>query len=274
MSGLRQLRRGGGLIGVAILTIVLLIALVGPFVAPYSPDATVGVPGSGPSAATLLGTDMLGRDVLSRVLWGGRSLLAIAVAATAIAAVVGTTIGLVAGYSRSLVDPVLMRAVDVMLVFPPLLFFLILVTAVGSSPVVLIFGIAAVLFPGVARLVHTLTREASVRGFVEAAVARGERTPAVLVREVLPNIVGPLLAQVGLTLTFSILIAAGVNFLGLGLQPPKADWGVMIAENRQVMSADALAVLVPAGLIALLTVGINLMTDSVGRTLGREAAHA
>jgi peptide/nickel transport system permease protein len=263
-------RNSGGIVGIAIVGLVLLIVVFGPLLAPHAPNTTIGIPGAGPGPGSPLGTDSLGRDVLSRILCGGTSLMGVALAGTATAALLGTAVGLVAGYSRSIVDPILMRSVDVVLVFPPLLFFIVLVTAVGTSPLVVILGIATVLAPGTARLVHTLTRETSVAGYVEAAVARGERTSAVLWREILPNILGPLLAQVGLTLTFSILIAASVNFLGMGVQPPKADWGVMIAENREILSGNPAALVVPAVLIALLTVGVNSITDGLRRALGPE----
>jgi peptide/nickel transport system permease protein len=229
----------------------------------------VGVPLSGPSSADLLGTDALGRDVLSRVLYGGRSVLGLAAAATVLAYLLGLSIGLVAGYTRSLVDPVLMRSVDVMLCFPPLLFLLVLIAGAGSSDLVLIIGVALVQAPQISRIVRTATLEVSVRGYVEAAIARGERAPAVIVREVLPNILVPVLVDAGLRFTYSILIIASVNFLGLGLQPPNSDWALMIGENRSYLAVNAWSVLAPAAMIAILTIGVNLTGDAVARSLGR-----
>ena len=241
----RFARTRRGQVGLVILGAVLLIALVGPVFAPHSPTDIVGAPGTEPSSSDLLGTDYLGHDVLSRVLWGGRSVLWLSLSATAIAYLVGATIGLVAGYSRSFIDPLLMRSVDVILVFPPLLFFLIVATSVGTSKLVLIVGVALVQIPGIARIVYTATREASVRLFVEAAVARGERTSAVLSREILPNILGPVIANLGLAITFSILLIAAVNFLGLGLQPPTANWALMISENRPILSLNPWSTIAP-----------------------------
>jgi peptide/nickel transport system permease protein len=178
-------------------------------------------------------------------------------------------VGLIAGYSRSKIDPILMRTVDVMLAFPPLLFLLVLITGAGTGTGVLIIGVAAIQAPGISRIVRTATLEVSVRGYVEAAVARGERAIAVVVREVLPNILAPVLVDAGLRFTYSILIIASVNFLGLGLQPPKSDWALMISENRQYISLNSWAVLAPAAMIALLTIGINLTGDAIARSLGR-----
>jgi ABC-type dipeptide/oligopeptide/nickel transport system permease subunit len=252
-----------------ILVIVLFIALFGPFFAPHDPSALVGAPGQPPGGGFVLGTDYLGRDVLSRVLWGGRSVLWLSLSATAIALVTGAVVGLVAGYSRSLVDPILMRSVDVILVFPPLLFFLMAATALGTSEAVLILGVAIVLAPGVARIVYSATRETSVRGYVEAAVARGESTGAILRREILPNIMPSLIANAGLTLTFAILLVAAVNFLNLGVQPPAANWALMISENRQVLTLNVWSTVAPAVMIAALTIGVNLVGDAISHTLGR-----
>src|SRR6185437_1871398 len=236
---------------------------------PHSPTQPVGTPLSGPRSGALLGTDYLGRDVLSRVLYGGRSVLGLAAAATILAYVLGLSIGLIAGYRRSFIDPLLMRTVDVMLCFPPLLFLLVLIAGAGSSVAVMIIGVALVQAPQISRIVRTATLEVSVAGYVEAAVARGERAPSVIVREVLPNILGPVLVDAGLRFTYSILIIASVNFLGLGLQPPNSDWALMIGENRSYLAVNSLAVLAPAAMIAILTIGVNLTGDAVARSLGR-----
>jgi peptide/nickel transport system permease protein len=266
---LRFLRSTSGSIGVTIVLFVVFVALFGRYVAPHDPNSPVGNPLASPSSGALLGTDDLGRDVFSRLLYGGRSVLGLAFAATLVAYVIGLGVGLVAGYSRSKIDPILMRTVDVMLAFPPLLFLLVLITGAGTGTGVLIVGVAAIQAPGISRIVRTATLEISVRGYVEAAVARGERAIAVIVREVLPNILAPVLVDAGLRFTYSILIIASVNFLGLGLQPPKSDWALMISENRQYISLNSWAVLAPAAMIALLTIGINLTGDAIARSLGR-----
>jgi peptide/nickel transport system permease protein len=266
------LRTSTGMIGFALLVVVVGIALLGPFFAPHAPDEPVGVPYTGPAEGTPFGTDFLGRDVLSRVLWGGRSVLALAGLATLLAYAGGIAVGLAAGYSRSLVDPVLMRAADVMLSFPAILFLLVLVTGAGTSGAVLVLGVALVQMPLVARIVRAATLEQSVRGFVEAAVARGERTTAILRREILPNVVGPIMADVGLRFTYAIILVASVNFLGLGLQPPAADWALIISENRGGLTLNPYVILVPATLIGLLTIAVNLVGDSIARSLGISTA--
>jgi peptide/nickel transport system permease protein len=268
-SAFRFLRIRSGAIGLAVVVLVVAVAFLGRYIAPHDPSAPVGTPLAGPSSAAHLGTDFLGRDVLSRLLYGGRSVIGLAAAATALAYVVGLAIGLIAGYTRSKLDPLLMRTVDVMLAFPPLLFLLVLITGAGTGVGVLVVGVAAIQAPGISRIVRTATLEVSVRGYVEAAIARGERAGAVVVREVLPNILAPVLVDAGLRFTYSILIIASVNYLGLGLQPPSSDWALMISENREYISLNIWAVLAPAAMIALLTIGVNLMGDAIARSLGR-----
>ncbi len=265
------LRTRTGLLGALLLAFVLGVALLGPLFAPHAPDEPIGIPLTGPAEGQPFGTDFLGRDVLSRVLWGGRSVLLLAGAATVLAYLAGGVVGLLAGYSRNLTDGLLMRFVDVLLSVPPLIFLLVLATGAGTSEVVLVLGVALVQAPLVSRIVRTATVEQSVRGFVEAAVARGERTSAIVRREILPNIVGPIAADAGLRFTYSILLVASVNFLGLGLQPPAADWALIISENRSGLDLNPYVIAVPAILIALLTIGLNLVGDSVARTLGRSA---
>lgn len=267
----RFLRVRSAQLGVVLAGTVILVALLGPFFAPHSPTALVGDPYARPSSDFILGTDFIGRDVLSRVLAGGRTVVAFAGIATIIAYIVGATIGIAAAQSRSFVDPVLMRAMDLLLAFPPILFLLVLATGTGPSVVGLVFGIATVHTPSIARIVRAAALNVSVRGYVEAAIARGEPSRSILVRQILPNIWNTILADAGLRFTVSILLVAAVNFLGLGLRPPSADWAIMISENRPGLTLQPWAVAVPAALIAVLTVGTNLVADAVARTLGMSA---
>jgi peptide/nickel transport system permease protein len=252
-----------------VLALVVGTALFGPEFAPHGPSQLLGVPYTGPSSAFPLGTDELGRDVLSRVLWGGRSVLALAGLATVLAYLVGGAIGLLAGYSRSLLDGFLMRAVDLLLAFPPLLFLLLLAAGLGAGPTTVVLGVAMVNVPGIARVVRTATLEVTTRAYVEAAVARGERLPFLLLREILPNITGTIVADGGVRLTGSILAVAGLNFLGLGLQPPAADWATMIAENRGSITLQPWSLAAPAVMIALLTLSLNVAADALSRSMGR-----
>lgn len=273
MSALRRrlipLRTVSGTIGLTLFTAIAVIALLGPLVAPHAPDAPVGAPFAAPGDGAALGTDQLGRDVLSRVLWGGRSVFVLAAAATVAAYSVGLLLGLVAGFSRSVLGGLIMRVVDILLAFPALVLILLLVTAMGSSNLSLVAAVALLQVPGIVRLVRTVTLEQAVRGFVEAAEARGERMASILFREILPNTLGPISADVGLRFTFSVLIIASVNFLGLGLSPPAADWGLMVSENRQGIGINPWTVLVPATLIGLLTISLNTIADAIARGYGR-----
>jgi peptide/nickel transport system permease protein len=269
---LRFARSGTGIAGLILLALVVGVALIGPLFAPHALDAPIGLPFSGPSSSAPLGTDELGRDVLSRVLWGGRSVLALAGAATVIAYAGGLVAGLLAGYTRSLLDPILMRSADILLSFPALLFLLVLVTGAGTSDAILVIGVAVIQMPQITRIIRSATLAQSTRGFVEAAVARGESTAAILRRELLPNIVGPISADLGLRFTYSIILVASLNFFGLGLQPPSADWALMISENRSGLTLNAFAVLAPAILIALLTIAVNMVGDAVARTQEQSAS--
>jgi peptide/nickel transport system permease protein len=266
---LRFLRSFSGALGAFVVVAVLAIAVFGRYVAPHDPSEPIGIPLSDASSNAWLGTDFLGRDVFSRLLYGGRSVILLAFVATVLAYLIGLSIGLIAGYSRSRVDPLLMRSVDVMLAFPPLLFLLILIAGAGTGVAVLVLGVALIQAPAISRIVRTATQVEATRAYVEASIARGERAFAIVGREVLPNILAPVLVDSGLRFTFSILIIASVNFLGLGLQPPSPDWALMISENREFISVNVLAVLAPAAMIAALTIGINLAGDAIARSLGR-----
>jgi peptide/nickel transport system permease protein len=259
----------GVLIGVLLFAFVVFIAVFGGHLSSQSPYDTVGIPGVAPGDGYLLGLDFEGRDVLARVLQGGFSTLTLAASAAVLVYVFGISFGLVAGYSPSVIDPLLMRTVDVVLSIPSLLLMLLFVTGLGNSRPVMVVAAAVVMFPGAARIVRSATLEVSTQGFVEAAVARGESTVATLWREVLPNIVSPIAADMGLRFSWSIILIASVNFLGLGLRPPAPDWGLMISENLVILSSNPLAVVAPAAMIGLLIIGVNLICDGILRMLSR-----
>jgi peptide/nickel transport system permease protein len=248
---------------------VVLVALFGGFLAPHSPYAIVGTPYSPPSGSAWLGTDFVGRDVLSRVLHGGQSVVLLAGLATLIGYAAGTVIGLSAAYSGGLRDTLLMRAMDVLLAFPPILFLLILATGAGPSQVALILGVATIHVPGVARILRSATLRLLGRGYVQAAVARGERPASVLGREIAPNIIDVVVADAGPRFTASILLVAALNYLGLGLQPPAANWALMISENRDGLTSQPWSVAGPALLIGLLTISVNLLADGLARARDR-----
>jgi ABC-type dipeptide/oligopeptide/nickel transport system permease subunit len=247
---------------------VLSVAFAGPFFLPHSPTALHGIPFSPPTSEFPLGTDALGRDVLSRILDGGYKLIVIAAIATFLGYLVGGAIGLFAGFNRSLASPMLMRGMDVLLAFPPLLFLLVVAAGVGSTSVTIVGALALLHTPPVARIIYTATLQVSVRGYVEAAVARGQSVRSILVREILPNLSSTIAADAGPRFTVSIMLVAALNFLGLGLNPPNPAWASMISENRIGLTIVPWGVVAPAGLIAALTIGLNLVADALARAHG------
>ncbi len=259
-------------IGVAIVVLLVGTAVIGPFVAPYAPDDPVqradqfALPFERPSDVAHLGTDNLGRDVLSRFLWGGRSVLALSALATALGAVLGIAIGLVAAYSKGVLDEAVMRGMDVVLAFPQLVFALVLVATVGPKLWLLVFAVGITTMPRVARITRAAAVEIVERDFVRAAEGIGVPRRRILVGEILPNITSPLVVEVTLRLTFNIAVIAALSFLGFGLQPPAADWGLMVNENRQGLLLDQpWGVLLPVIAIGLLTVSTSLIGDGFSR---------
>jgi peptide/nickel transport system permease protein len=252
-------------VGVLLALVLVGTALIGPFFAPYDPAAFAGAPYAHSSGSTLLGTDNLGRDVLSRFLWGGRSILGLAAAATAIGLVLGVSIGLVAAYSRSLLDDVLMRLMDVILAFPSIVLALVAVSTVGPKLWLIVLVVGLTTMPRVARVTRGASAEIVERDFVQAAEALGEPRPKLLLGEILPNITSPLMVEASLRLTYAIGLIAGLSFLGFGEQPPAADWGLMINENRQGLTVQPWGVVMPVIAIALLTIGTSLIGDGLAR---------
>ena len=271
---LRFTRLREGKVGLALVAFVLLTAFIGPLLAPHDPAQVVGQPVQGPGAGHLLGTDGLGRDVLSRLLHGGRSVIGLALLSMVMAYAIGMAAGLSAGYRRGWYDELITRGADILLSFPPLLLMLLLLTGAGSGWLVLVIGVALVHLPGITRLVRAATLETTGRAYVEAAEVNGESTAAILRRELLPAVLPSLIADAGLRYTFCILMVAAVNFLGLGLQPPAADWALMISENRLYITLNPWAIAAPAVLIAALTIGVNLVGDAISRSLGRSNLEA
>jgi peptide/nickel transport system permease protein len=261
----RAWRLGRTRIGVTLVVVLAGTAVLGPFFAPHEPAAFAGIPYAHPSGDTLLGADSLGRDVLSRFLWGGRSVLGLSLAATAIGLVLGAAIGLVAAYSRSLLDDVVMRGMDVILAFPSIVLALVAVATVGPKLWLLVLVVGLTTAPRTARVTRGASVEVVERDFVQAAEAIGESRFKILLTEILPNISSTLLVESSLRLTYSIGLIAGLSFLGFGLQPPAADWGLMINENRQGLTLQPWGVVLPVIAIALLTIGTSLIGDGLSR---------
>jgi peptide/nickel transport system permease protein len=262
---LRALRVPRAQAGLMLTLAVLAVAVVGPLLAPYDPTDFVGQPYRAEVAGTLFGTDNLGRDVLSRFLYGGRWLLLLSALATLLGVGAGAVVGLASGYVRGWFDELLMRGSDVLLAFPQVVIALLLLTVVGPRMWLIVLVVALGHAPRTARVVRGATLGVVGRDFVQAAEAAGVPGWRILTRELLPNVTGTLMVEVGLRLTYSIGLIAALSFLGLGLQPPAADWGLMINENRVALTVQPWSVVLPVLAIAVLTVGTNLVTDGLAR---------
>lgn len=249
------------MLGLAIIAINLIAALFAPWLAPHSETAQVGDIWMLPSGALPLGTDSLGRDMLSRILFGARTTIAIALAITAISFVIGILTGFTAAIYGRWVDVVLTRIVDTLMSIPVLILALIVLSVLGTSIPVLVGTIALLDATRVYRLARLVAQGIVCQEYVEAARLRGEGLGWIVRKEILPNAIPPLLAEFGMRFCFTFLFIAGLSFLGLGIQPPWADWGSMVRDNAQAINFGQLAPLYPAAAIALLTIGVNLVVD-------------
>jgi peptide/nickel transport system permease protein len=252
-------------IGLALLAFLVLVALGGPLVAPYGEAEFVGTPNTRVVEGTHFGTDYFGQDVWSRFLFGGRTILVLASLSTAMALILGVTIGLVAAYNRGRLDDVLMRTMDISLAFPQLLLALVALTTIGPKwwLIVLIVGLTTT--PRIARITRGAAVPVVERDFVGAAEALGEKRWRILWSELLPNVSGPLLVEANLRLTYSIGIIASLGFLGFSTRVNAADWGLMVNENRAALSVQPWGTVLPALAIAVLTIGTGLVADGLSR---------
>ncbi|QBS44772.1 ATP-binding cassette domain-containing protein [Nocardia sp. CS682] len=256
MTARRRLRSGWLLVTV----VVLLLVVLGPVFAPYAPTAVVAPPFQPPTGRHLFGTDVVGRDVLSRVLHGGLPLLSLAGLVLIVAYTLGLGLGLLAGLRRGL-DRWIMLPVDAIVVVPWFLLLAVIATALGAGPVAIVVTAALASVPWIIRIVRTCVLELATTGYVESARARGEPLWRLAVVEVLPNLRSVVLADAGVRMSASISMVAVSGFLGLGLRPPSPDWALMITENRPGFGVQPWAVLAPALLIMVLVVSVNMVTD-------------
>jgi peptide/nickel transport system permease protein len=255
-----------GLVGLFIVVFWLAVAFIGPVIAPYKGGAFTSTEVFGSySPAHLLGTDYLGRDMLSRILYGTQYTVGLALASTVAASVIGTFFGLIAAVSGRWVDEVLSRLFDALISIPSKILALVVIAAFGSSIPMLMMVAALAYIPGAFRISRSLAVNIMTLEYVQVAKARGEKLFYIARVEVLPNMIHPMLADFGLRFVFIVLLLSGLSFLGLGVQPPNADWGSLVRENIGGLSEGAPAVLKPAVAIATLTVGVNLLNYSLRR---------
>lgn len=248
-------------IGIVIIAVNLIGAIFAPWLAPHSETEQVGDIWLLPSMHTPFGTDSLGRDMLSRILYGARTTISIALVITLSAFIIGIVTGFAAAIYGKWVDIVLSRIVDTVMSIPVLIFALMVLSVMGTSVPVLVLTIALLDSTRVFRLARLVAQAIVCQEYVEAARLRGEGLLWVLRKEILPNAIPPLLAEFGMRFCFTFLFIAGLSFLGLGIQPPYADWGSMVRDNAQAINFGQFAPLYPAAAIALLTIGVNLVVD-------------
>jgi len=265
-------------IGLVIVLFWVLAAIFAPLLTPYSPTAQdYKAQNSGPSAAHILGTDDLGRDLWARLIYGARVVLVIlpvgdhfwlpggtAIWGVALGLLIGITLGLMGGYLGGWVDEVVMRLLDAMMAFPVILLYMIIIAAVGASATNVVLAIAIVGTPGIARLVRSLALDIRTRDYIRAAEIRGENPFFIMFVEILPNARGPIIIDAMLRVGYAIFAMGTLGFLGLGLPPPSADWGSMVAAGRRyILSGSPWAALWPSLAIATLVVGLNLLADGL-----------
>jgi peptide/nickel transport system permease protein len=247
--------------GMAVILFYLFCALFAPLIAPYTESQIVGKAYEPPSAAHWFGLDQIGRDTLSRVIYGARNTIGIALLTVIISFCIGGVLGIYAAVTRGILDNILSRIVDVLMSIPVLIFALMLLAMLGKSVWNLIFILALLDSTRVFRLARNTALSVAVQDFVEAARLRGEGMMWIVLREIVPNILPPMIAEFGLRFCFVFLTISALSFLGVGIQPPTADWGSMVAESKTLITFGRPQPLIPAAAIALLTVAVNFVVD-------------
>jgi peptide/nickel transport system permease protein len=267
MTLLRQLtRRPQSLIGLIIVIAFMLVAIFGSTFAPHRYDEIIrGAARLAPSAAYPFGTDTLGRDVYSRILWGAREIILLPSITTLLSVAFGTAIGLFIGYYGGILDNIVSRVLDSLLAIPALVLALVMLGTIGSSSVGIIIVIVLLYTPIVARVVRASALTVRSAGYIEAARLRGESTFFILFREILPNVLPALIVEASLRFSYAIFLTASLGFLGLGVQPPSPDWGRMVNEARASFAQTPWALWAPSAAIAILIIGVNLLSDGLRR---------
>jgi peptide/nickel transport system permease protein len=268
----RSLSRFGrdrmGIVGLVMVVCVLMTALGAPIFTPYGPsEQQRGSELVAPSAVHPLGTDEFGRDILARVFYGGRASFTVGILSVVIAALVGTVLGLLAAYRRGWTDYVVMRLMDIMLVLPPVLWGIAVIAALGKGLSSLAFAVALTTVPQFARMVRASALVEAEQEYITAARATGCNSTRIMARHILPNVISPLIVQTTLAMAFAIQLEAGLSFLGLGVQPPQASWGLMLSAGRMYLSRSPWYGIFPGLMLALLLAGLNFLADAIRRVL-------
>jgi len=248
-------------IGLCIILFWIFVAIFAPLVSPYSPTELVGPRLELPSSEYWLGTDNLGRDVMSRVIWGARVVLLLAPASVFIGIVIGAPLGLISGYRGGRIDTFIMRVTDIMLSFPTLLIYILIIATYGSSAIIVVISVAIGVVPSITRIVRSLVMDERTRDYVSAARLRGENLSFILYREILPNARGPIIVDTCIRIGYAVMAVGALGFLGLGIPPPTPDWGGMINEGRDWIFLQPWTVLAPAIALSSLVIGLNMIAD-------------
>jgi len=254
-----------GMVGAALVIFWVFVAIFAPLLSPYGPNDNnyEALADPTPSAAFWLGTDNQGRDILSRIIWGSRTVLAVAPTAVFVAYIIGCTMGLLAGYYRGWVDQLFMRIADIILSFPVLILYMIIISNFGPSAFNIVVAVVFTAAPQITRIVRGLTLELREREYVAAAKMRGERGWYIMAVEILPNVRGPLIVDACLRMGYTTIAIGVLGFLGLGLPPPDPDWGGMVKDTYPMMSTWPHMSLIPCAAISSLVVGFNLLADGL-----------
>jgi len=258
------------MVGLTMVLFWVFVAIAAPVLSPYGPlDQDVSAANQGPSASHLLGTDDIGRDLWARLAFGARLILVLAPVSVLCTMIVGTTLGLAAGYFGGIVDELVMRILDAMIAFPAVLLYLIIIAAVGPSALNVAIAIIITGSPGVARMVRSLAMDIATREYIAAARLRGEGALYIMFVEILPNASGPIIIDAMLRLGYAIFAIGTLGFLGLGLPPPTPDWGSMVARGRRYIWINPWPVIWPSLAITSLVIGLNLLADSLSEQTTR-----
>jgi len=250
-------------IGVVIILLWVFVALAAPIISPYSPTGIQGDKLESPSQEHWLGTDHIGRDVLSRLFWGTRVVVLLAPVSVLFGLMIGAPLGLISGYVGGAVDMLIMRVTDILMSFPTLLIYILIITSVGPSPLIVVISVAIGNVPTVTRIVRSLALDERTKDYVNAARLRGERRPYILLREILPNVSGPLIVDTTIRIGYAIMAIGSLGFLGLGIPPPTPDWGGMINEGRPWIFMMPWVVLAPASALSSVVIALNLVADGI-----------
>lgn len=260
----------GAWIGIAVIGAWTVLAILAPWIAPYSVGEFVSnTPLAPPDAKTALGTDYMGRDILSRLIWGARTTLGMGLLATIISHAVGVPLGLLSALRGGWVDTVISRANDALLSIPHVMMGLVIIAALGSSIPILVVSTGLMYASAVYRISRALALDQRVKDYVEVAQVRGEGTAWILFREILPNMRAPLLTDFAIRMAFIVLFMSSISFLGLGVQPPNADWGSMVRENMEGLARGSLAPIIPAAALASVTISLSLIMDEIAIRTGK-----